>query len=143
NGPKMLAVTPADPDMIYMLEASGRVFNGIYRSVNGGETFQKLSHEQKNYFGYSTNADDDRGQAPRNMDIAVHPERPNEVHIAGILTWVSFDGGLTFEATSDWIPSRAANKNIGYCHADVEFLDFVGNTLYSGSDGGLFKAENT
>ncbi len=143
NGPKMLAISPSSPDIMYLLEATGRVFGGLYKSTNGGETFQKLDHEGKNYFGYSTDADDDRGQAPRNMDIAVHPQRPDEVHIAGILTWVSFDGGESFEPTSDWIPNRAANQDIGYCHADVEFLDFVGNTLYVGSDGGLFKAENT
>lgn len=143
NGPKMLAISPSSPNIMYLLEATGRVFGGLYKSTNGGETFQKLDHEGKNYFGYSTDADDDRGQAPRNMDIAVHPQRPDEVHIAGILTWVSFDGGESFEPTSDWIPNRAANQDIGYCHADIEFLDFVGNTLYVGSDGGLFKAENT
>ncbi|MBK7428316.1 MAG: T9SS type A sorting domain-containing protein [Saprospiraceae bacterium] len=143
NGPKMLAISPSNPNIMYLLEASGRVFGGLYKSIDGGVTFQKLDHAGKNYFGYSTGADDDRGQAPRNMDIAVHPQRPNEVHIAGILTWVSYDGGVTFEPTSDWIPNSAANQGIGYCHADVEFLDFIGNTLYVGSDGGIFKAENT
>ena len=40
------------------------------------------------------------------MDICVNPQDANEVHIAGILTWRSLDGGTTFENTSDWIPEH-------------------------------------
>jgi photosystem II stability/assembly factor-like uncharacterized protein len=143
SGPKMIGVSAQDPDRVYLLEANGGMFGALYRSDDAGVSFSKLDHTGKNYFGYSTVADDDRGQAPRDMAIAVNPRDANEVHIAGILTWVSFDGGLEFRATSDWIPNRAKDKNIGYCHADVDIMDFVDSVLYVGTDGGLFRAVET
>ena len=77
------------------------------------------------------------------MDIAVNPEDVNEVHIAGVLTWRSIDGGENFYCTSDWVPGYAENANIGYCHADVDLLLFNGTSLFAGTDGGIFKAEDT
>ena len=143
SGAKMIAVTPANPNVVYVLEADGSRFGGLYKSIDAGQTFERLDHTNKNYFGYSTNADDDRGQAPRDMDIAVHPKNENEVHIGGILSWLSTDGGLTFRASSDWIPNRAANANRGYNHADIDIMEFVGDTLYLGTDGGFFRAVNS
>lgn len=143
SGPKMIGVTPANPEIVYILEAEGSIFGGLYKSYNSGKTFERLNHENKNYFGYSTAADDDRGQAPRDMDIAVHPKNENEVHIAGILSWLSLDGGQSFRASSDWIPNLAASANRGYNHADVDIMAFVGDTLYVGTDGGFFRSINT
>ena len=143
NAPKMIGVSPSDENVIYVLEASGGSFGGIYKSVNAGFTFSELDHEGRNYFGYDTAGFDSGGQAPRDMDIAVNPEDANEVHIAGVLTWKSTDGGENFYCTSDWVPGNAENANIGYCHADVDLLLFNGTTLFAGTDGGIFKAEDT
>ena len=143
SAPKMIGVSPSDENVIYVLEASGGSFGGIYKSVNAGFTFSELDHEGRNYFGYDTAGFDSGGQAPRDMDIAVNPEDANEVHIAGVLTWKSTDGGENFYCTSDWVPGNAENADIGYCHADVDLLLFNGTTLFAGTDGGIFKAEDT
>ncbi len=50
---------------------------------------------------------------------------------------------INFYCTSDWVPGNAENANIGYCHADVDLLLFNGTTLFAGTDGGIFKAEDT
>ena len=89
SAPKMIGISPNDENVIYVLEASGGSFGGIYKSVNAGFTFSELDHEGRNYFGYDTAGFDSGGQAPRDMDIAVNPEDVNEVHIAGVLTWKS------------------------------------------------------
>lgn len=143
SGPKMIGVSPADPTVVYVLEASSGIFGGFYKSIDSGDSFTTLDHSGKNYFGYSTTAQDNSGQAPRDMDVAVSPTDIDEVHIAGVLTWRSLDGGVSFTCSSDWIPWNAAGANIGYCHADVDLLLFYGNTLYTGTDGGIFKAEDT
>lgn len=143
NGPKMIGVSADDSDLVYVLEASGNKFGGLYTSENTGDNFTKINHGGLNFFGYSTIGQDNNGQAPRDMAIAVNPTNANEVHIAGILTWRSMNRGVNFSITSDWIPSNAANANIGYCHADVDDLMFNGTTLYAVTDGGIFKAENT
>lgn len=143
NGPKMIGVSADDAERVYVVEASGGTFNGFYTSTNGGDTFSEVPHGGNNYFGYSTTASDNSGQAPRDMDIAVNPENADEVHIAGILTWRSTDAGVSFTCTADWIPQDAAAAGIGYCHADVDFMEFVGTELFVGTDGGIFKAANT
>lgn len=140
---KMIGVTPANPEVVYVLESNGGVFGGFYKSVNGGQSFDKLiDGNQINFFGYSATGDDDRGQAPRDMDVCVSPFDANEVHIAGIHTWRSFDGGFNFELTSHWVPGTAANLGVGYNHADIDILKYVGNTLYVGSDGGIYTSDN-
>ena len=143
TGAKMIGVSPNDSELVYVVEEAGGRFGGLYISENNGDNFTKLNHGTSNFFGYSTTGEDNNGQAPRDMAIAVNPEDANEVHIAGILTWRSMNRGVNFTITSDWIPQNAAFANIGYCHADVDDLMFNGSTLYAISDGGIFKAENT
>ncbi|WP_282043090.1 VPS10 domain-containing protein [Winogradskyella flava] len=145
SGPKMIGVSPDDPNVVYVLEASSGVFGALYVSTDSGNTFTKRTHAQ-NFFGYATNGNDALGQAPRDMDITVNPNDVNDVHIAGINTWRSINGGLSFNITSQWVPGDAANLGIGYCHADVDIMHFAGSganiKLFVGTDGGIFKADN-
>lgn len=145
TGPKMIAVSPNDPNVVYVLEAEDGLFGALYKSTDSGSSFSKLSHTA-NYLGYDSSGNDDSGQAPRDMDIAVNPNDVNDVHIAGINTWRSVNGGVNFSITSQWTPESASNQNIGYCHADVDILEFVGSgsnaNLFVGTDGGIYKAEN-
>ncbi len=143
NGPKMMGVSAADPDVVYVLEANSGSFGGFYYSTDGGDSFLERDHTGRNYFGYDTAGFGSGGQAPRDMDVTVNPNDINEVHIAGVLTWRSLDGGVTFLCTADWIPGAAQSAGIGYHHADVDILEFVETTLFVGSDGGIFKATDT
>jgi PKD repeat protein len=144
NNYKMIGVSPANANYVYVLESNGGRFGAFYRSTNGGTSFTKLVDGANiNYFGYSVTGDDDRGQAPRDMDVAVHPQNANEVHIAGIHTWKSTNGGQSFSLTSHWVPSTAASLGVGYNHADVDILKFVGSTLYVGTDGGFYTSTNS
>lgn len=145
-GPKMIGVSSNDSNVLYIVEAQSGVFGALYKSTDSGISFTKLDHPTQNYFGYDSAASDALGQAPRDMDIVVNPNDSNDVHIAGINTWRSTDGGITFNITSQWTPNSANFQNIGYCHADVDILEFIGtgaNTkLLAGTDGGIFMAEN-
>lgn len=143
NAPKMMGVSPDDDQVVYVVEADGGQFNALYKSIDQGVNFTELDHTGRNYFGYDTSGFDPGGQAPRDMDITVNPSDVDEVHIAGILTWRSFDGGENFECTADWVPGNAASAGLGYCHADVDIMEFVNSTLYVGTDGGIFKAIDT
>ncbi len=143
SGPKMIGVSADDPNVVYVLEAANGIFGAFYSSTNSGTSFTKLNHGGLNFFGYSTSGNDNSGQAPRDMGIAVNPTNADEVHIAGILTWRSMNAGVSFSCTSDWIPGNAASANIGYCHADVDDLQFYGTNLFAITDGGIFKAANT
>ncbi len=143
TGAKMIGVSAADANVVYVLEANNNVFGGFYTSSNSGDSFTKLNYGGLNFFGYSITGNDNSGQAPRDMGIAVNPNDASEVHIAGLLTWRSMNGGVNFTCTSDWQPGLAQSENIGYCHSDVDDLQFYGSTLFAITDGGVYKAENT
>ncbi|NVK52124.1 MAG: T9SS type A sorting domain-containing protein [Flavobacteriaceae bacterium] len=138
TGEKLIAVSPANANAVYVLEENNGKFGGFYVSTNDGATFTKKTHTGKNYFGYSTLADDDRGQAPRDMAIAVSPTNINEVHIAGIISFRSLDGGTTFTPTSEWYSS----STLGYCHADIDDMIYYGTELFVISDGGIYIADD-
>ncbi|MDC8005447.1 T9SS type A sorting domain-containing protein [Aureisphaera galaxeae] len=146
---KKIGVSIDDPDKVYVLQTKRSpttnrfVFGGLFVSEDTGFNFTEIDHGNTNYFGYSTTGNDELGWAPRLMAIAVNPNNADEVHIAGILTWRSLDGGQSFTCTSDVEPNDAATANIGYCHKDVEMMQFAGNALVVCSDGGVYKAENT
>ena len=146
RGPKMIGVSENDPYVIYVLEADGGIFGGLLKSTDGGNSLTKLSHVNRNYFGYDTNGIDSSGQAPRDMDVTVNPNDVNDVHIAGVNTWRSTNGGVDFSITSQWTPGNSENLDIGYCHADVDIMLFAGTgvdaKLYVGSDGGIFKTND-
>ncbi len=139
NNYKRMGVSPANPNVVYVLEAQGGKFGGFYKSNDSGASYNKLiAGDTINYLGYSEIGDDDKGQAPRNMDIAVHPLNANQVHIGGVHTWKSINGGVSFELSSYWVPGTAAALGVGYNHADIDILKFAGNNLLVGTDGGFF-----
>lgn len=121
-----LGVTPANPNYVYINFADG---TGVYRSTDSGLNFSLRS--QINMTG---------NQGWYNLAIAVSPTNAEEVHGGGIDCYKSIDGGATWNSTSYWVKTSAGPGN--YTHADIHALDFVGSTLYCGSDGGVFKSTN-
>ena len=143
SGVKMIGVSKDDSNKVYLVEASGSTFGAFYRSTDNGLNFDKLDHGNMNFFGYESDGSDNRGQAPRDMGITVSPTNADEVHIAGINSWKSNNGGTDFHITSQWVPGNAEAQDIGYCHADIDDIEFVGDNLYVISDGGIFICEST
>jgi hypothetical protein len=142
TGRTLIAVTPANPDYLYVVQASGSLFGQLYKSTNSGVSFVTTvtgnPTNGTNYFGYETNGTGSTGQATHDMALCVSPTNANEVHMAGIICWKSLDGGLSFTATTAWSLPNAT----GYNHADVHGLDFVNSNMYSLSDGGIYKSVN-
>ncbi len=127
-----LAVTPAEPDWVYLIQKQGEGFGRIYRSSNEGNSFTIMSDVNNgadNYLGW---------QASRDMAIAVSPTNANEVQIAGVNYYRSQDGGANFEFMAGW----SSFGQPSYVHADVEVMFFVDGILYVGSDGGVYKSSD-
>lgn len=135
TGAALIAVTPADPNVIYV-----KMVNTFLRSNDGGATFKvtivSSSANGTNFAGYSPNGTDNSGQGTYNMALAASPTDAKEVHIGNIITWKSTNGGDSFVATTEW----TYPNNRGYTHCDMHALEYVGNTLFTGSDGGIFKS---
>ena len=141
NNHKKVAVSANNPSVVYVLESNGGKFGAFYRSTNSGDSFTKLIDGATiNFFGYDDQGADDKGQAPRDMAIACSPSNANEVHIGGIHTWRSTNGGTSFQLSSYWTPSGAQQRGVGYNHADIDNLRYYGNTLFACTDGGIYSS---
>ncbi|MBL4650596.1 MAG: T9SS type A sorting domain-containing protein [Aureispira sp.] len=134
-----IAVTAANPDYVYFVcgDGSNSSFYGLYRSTNSGASFT-LQSNTPNIFAYDEAGAGGSGQSWYDMALAVSPTNAEEIYIGGINVWKSTDGGVTYEIKSHWFYP----PSVGYTHADIHVLEMVGNRLYCGSDGGIFKSTN-
>lgn len=135
----MMAVTADNPDALWAVQESGSSFAGLYKSSNGGTSFSTVNFSitgltGDNLLGYDP--DETGGQAPRDMDIVISPDDENEVHVAGITTYRTTNGGTSFTRTTDW----THGNSYGFIHADCDAMYYVGNTIYFATDGGIFKS---
>ncbi len=139
-GRMAIAVTPADTNYVYVLvsDINTSGFLGLYRSIDAGSSFT-LRTNTPNVFGYNTNGNDSGGQSWYDMALAVSPTNKEVVFTGGINVWRSVNGGMSLTALSQW---NWPTGSYEYVHADIHTLDFYGNTLFCGSDGGIFKSIN-
>lgn len=140
TGRTLLGVTNADPSVVYAVQASGSLFGRMYRSSDAGLNFTTTvvgnPASGTNYFGYEANGTGTTGQATYDMAIDVSPVNANDVYIAGIICWRSQNGGSSFTPLTEWFLPNST----GYNHADVHGLFWINSTLYSLSDGGIYKS---
>ncbi|HTF81345.1 MAG TPA: T9SS type A sorting domain-containing protein, partial [Cytophagales bacterium] len=136
-----IAVSPANANYIYILQGTAGfgTFGGVYRSEDSGLNFS-LRSNSPNILGYASDGSDGSSQAWYDLAIAVNPTNAEEVHTGGISCWKSTNGGANWVYTSIWYEPGAGVGN--YTHADIHALEFFGNTLYCGSDGGVSKSSN-
>jgi photosystem II stability/assembly factor-like uncharacterized protein len=137
TGRTLIGVSANNPSVVYMAQANGSEFGRLYKSTDSGLNFVTTITgsvgTSTNFFGYtSTTAG---GQADYDMAIAVNPSNVDDLSIAGIIVWRSTNGGTSFTQQTIWSYPNA----VGYNHADVHCLEYTGTTLYSGSDGGIYR----
>lgn len=140
TGRRLVSVSPANPNVFYIVQANGSEFGRFYRSNDAGLTFTTTivgsSGAGTNFFGYTGGGTG--GQATYDMAMAVSPFNADEVYIAGIIVWSSTNGGSSFVQQTVW----SYPNGTGYNHADVHGLQWINNTLYSNSDGGIYKTND-
>ncbi len=124
-----ITVSDAEPNSVYILTAApNQSFAGVYKSIDNAQNFT-LQNGVTDIFDGST-------QAYYDMAIVVSDQDPNFL-VAGVLNlWKSSNGGVDWTPVNSWNnPSQSA-----YTHADIHFLKYFDNTLYCGSDGGIYKS---
>ncbi len=135
-----IGVTSANPAYVYILAGSATGFAGLYRAVDGGDEFE-LRSNSPNILGKEIRYPfDNSSQSYYDLAIAVSPDNADEVHIGGINNWKSTDGGITWNYTSDWRNSTWSPGH--YTHGDTHAMLFIGNTLYCGTDGGVYISKD-
>ncbi|BDS14872.1 VPS10 domain-containing protein [Aureispira anguillae] len=131
-----LAVSPNQPDWVYLLAGDGNGLVGIYRSTNSGVSFSTRT-TVPNILGYETNGSGNASQAWYDLVIVADPTDANTIFTGGVNLWKSTDGGATMNCVSYWV---GPSGGIDGVHADQHALEFSphNNNLYNGNDGGLY-----
>jgi hypothetical protein len=140
-GRAVLAIAASRPTTIYASVGGQSTQNGdwlgMYKTIDGGASWTQLTAAPQ----YC------RSQCYYDQAIAVHPHNPNIVFIAGVgptsnmgqyqNEYVTLDGGASWSLVS------AANGE--WPHTDGHALAFTpdGTTLYLGSDGGVWRTNDT
>lgn len=130
-----LDVTPANANYVYILshssnEPTNNGFQGVYRSVNSGDTFT-LRNNTTNVL--------ESNQSYYDLALAVSDTNAEEVYTGCLNIWKSTNGGTTFTKLNNWSSPTAAT----YTHADIHFLKFYNGNFFCGSDGGVYKSTNS
>ncbi len=132
SGRLVLGVSPADPEVVYVLSANTGAndfsYQGLFKSTDGGDTFTETSNTVDIF---------ESDQAWFDLALEVAPDNANELYIGCLNIYRSSNGGNTFTRLNQWFRNDAA-----YSHADIHTLKFFNDKLFCGSDGGIYVSEN-
>lgn len=144
-GRVVLGTTPADPNVVYALIASGYInpSNGfqyfncyhILRSADKGNTWTKKALPTN--LTSSTNFATIAWHA---LAIGVDPNNADHLYIGGLDLHQSFNGGNHWLNVSDWAKMYSGGGS-DYVHADqhtIVFLPGSSDKILFGTDGGVF-----
>ena len=134
-----LAVSPDEPNWVYLIAGDGSGLDGIYRSTNSGANFSTRT-TTPNVLGYDTTGGTG-SQAWYDLVIAADPTDANVIYTGGVNLWKSVDGGATMTCTSYWVSPQGG---IDVVHADQHALEFSPHTnaIYNGNDGGVYTSSD-
>ena len=136
-----LAVTPANSSYVYIVATDINTygFKGIYRSTDGGTSFN-LRANTPNILGSDCAGADNAGQGWYDLCIAASPTDAENLFVGGLSIWGSADGGTTWTMAADGY--GCTNNFVSWDIHDVSFLPGSGSILYVGSDAGVFRTQD-
>lgn len=114
-----LAISPANPDILYAIIEASAESGGFYRSVNRGETWEK----RNKYFSSS---------AQYYHELFCDPKNADRVYSVDTYTQVTDDGGKTFKNLSN--KSRHVDDHALWINPNNT------NHLLIGGDGGIYES---
>lgn len=123
-----IAVTPLNPDYVYVIKTGTYAFSGFYKSTDSGETFTLMS-DSPNIMGWAADGSSTGGQAWYDLCLEADHEQTDLVYVGGIRAKKSLDGGVS------WI-----DISNNYLHVDMHEMAISphNNDLYLCNDGGLY-----
>jgi photosystem II stability/assembly factor-like uncharacterized protein len=134
-----IAVTPANPDYVYLLAGPGNIvaetFKGVWRSINNGQNFFRRSNTPDilGYDGAFVDLDD---QNTYDLALAVSPVSANIIVTGGLVCWRSTNGGSDMDKIGDYWEDL---DNSNFIHPDVHDLQYnpLDGKLWAATDGGV------
>lgn len=132
-----MGVCESDPNYVFMgYTDSQSAFNGLYKSVDGGQNFSLISGSLSNSTFNPTG-----NQGWYDFGVTVSPTNRDLVYICGQLSIWHYSPSWGFESVTS---ASQFNYNI-YVHADhhtMTWNPFNPNEMMIGCDGGIYKSLN-
>jgi photosystem II stability/assembly factor-like uncharacterized protein len=138
-----LGVSPADPNVLYALSfdftSPEGTFNGLYKSIDAGETFSTQS-TTPNILDGTPDGSGSANQGWYDLCLTVDPTNASIIYTGGIVTWKSTNSGASWTLNNFWYNLGNGTPIV---HADKHVYEWQNNnTLWSGNDGGVYKTTN-
>lgn len=128
-----IAVSAASPKSAYLVINGNRQFYGFYKSFDNGQNFTKIADIEQ-YFNPV-----DNGVA---SNLLVSQTDTNMLYLGDLQIWRSSDCGLSWDQiTQNGHITSAITPS--YTHVDIRHLKEINNTVYTCTDGGIFKYDNS
>lgn len=135
-----IAVTPADPLVLYAVAASpGGTVAGLWRTADGGANWTALSRPVDADPGIG--ADFSRGQAWYDLSIAVDPNNVGTAFVGGIDVFKTTDSGASWRQISHWYGGFGFPEVHADQHA-VVFKPGSSDEIVFSHDGGVTYTAN-
>lgn len=134
----VIAVTPANSEVVYFLVTGSSEFEALYRSADAGDSFTEMSNSP-NIMSWGCNGGTG-GQAWYDLDIAADPLDENVIFAGGVNCFKSSDAGASWQISSHWW----GDCSVPAVHADLHVLEYnpADGRLYAGNDGGIYWTGN-
>ncbi|HNB81879.1 MAG TPA: hypothetical protein PLP14_07265, partial [Chitinophagaceae bacterium] len=142
-GKNRLAVTPADPNKVYLLrsDTNHKMFSMLMVSNNSGSFFVPIIGPSYPLKFFSANDTDTTGQAFHNMELEVSATNADDILIGGVDLFRSLDGGFSFNRITRWFLPQAT-PTMPYVHGDFQGILFRNGFWYVINDGGIYVSVN-
>ncbi|NNF36064.1 MAG: hypothetical protein HKN68_18310 [Saprospiraceae bacterium] len=139
-GRKAIAVTPADPERIYLFTGPHTgvgTFSGFYTSINGGMNYTRAANSPNILGGES--GMDNNSQSSYDFCIAASTQQSNVVVVGGLIVWRSINYGAGWTNSTTF---GTGSSSPGYVHPDVHAVEFnpLNDYLYAATDGGFYRS---
>jgi photosystem II stability/assembly factor-like uncharacterized protein len=141
TGKSLISISESNPDIIYISMAEALEGRGLFRSTDGGLSWEVVNLANiPTYQGWFAH------------DVAIKPDDPEHILWAGVETYKSVDGGFLFTKKTVWsawyfgqVPVGGPEGPPEYAHADIHaiyYAPFDNNTVYLATDGGIFVSQD-
>ncbi|MCX6223893.1 MAG: T9SS type A sorting domain-containing protein [Bacteroidia bacterium] len=131
-----IGLTPQNSNCIYIVAANPEgTFYGLYRSTDAGETWTARNTAAVNGQNVLENS-----QGWYDLAILVDPKNQEKVYVGGLNMQASADGGLSWNAVSNWYMISSDNFTL---HADQHQYKYnpVDQKYYACHDGGVDRTD--
>jgi hypothetical protein len=129
----VIAISPQDPNYVYVLASTNNNFGGLYQSIDGGSTFTTLVKGGSTIFNPLNQGAG--GQGDYDLCVAVHPRDKKRVFMGGVIL-------------AEWTEAKGPFEAFGSgLHSDLHCFTFdtvsTPHRMYVGNDGGVYRSSSS